>query len=369
MALGVTANGATHSLIFQKLDRDRGCIVCNVDGAEGASVDLAYPLKVDDSYATSQFEIFLLANNRLIENDIYQVYDKSRNCRIGWCVPIQALASIEHSHVDNEHFLKYAYVATLKLISECPENIFKFKPDIDGSTTITLADFFPDCVAVLIVSLQQLPNGEPFHICDWVPALSVHGYVPLSPRDPTNLSWSGSKPEDVRMNLHPVSPLFRGFPFINTVFSDLVAFEANPFLRFFYMYQVVELVIEEIFKKEQRALLEKLTTTLDDTIKTKEVLEDAREIASEKRRLKILVNNYVGTLPDCINLRTLCNNFLQGNSKDQGEDVCDSLYRVRNILFHQYRDVKNADILENIVSELLPFMAYMLYEFTGERKK
>jgi len=366
MSLRVTAYGSTYSLIFNKIDEDRR-IVCNLDGAETLPFCyIEYPLKVDKSFDPAEYKIVLLGNSKLVENDIYQVYDKISERRIGWCFPIQALNSAEHSYADNEHFLRYAYVAALKLLGDLPENVFTITPNIEDTSSITFPHFFPECVAVLVVSLKSLESADDFKIFDWLPSLFVHGYVPLSMRDPSFLLWSGRKPQKVRMNIRPMSMFFRNLLFIRTLFSDLLAFESNPLLRFFYLYQIVELLLEQVFKKEQGILVNNLISSCNDTEKTKDILDKISQYSSEKRRLNLLMRSYIRCTPNQAELQTACKTFLSANDKEHAEDVSASLYKVRNILFHQYRDVSDEELIDDIVSELVPFLEHLLYEFNGE---
>jgi hypothetical protein len=329
---------------------------------------LGYPLSTDSSFDPAQFDLTLIVKKALAENDIYQVYDREAESRIGWCFPLQALNSTEHSYADNEHFLPYAYVAALKILRECPANILTRCPNINDKEEFSFNDFFPEDVAALVISRAALKPNVHFDISDWIPSLFIYGYVPLGSRDTTSLVSFGNKPADVRMTIRSVSSHLRNLPFISAVFSDIVAFEKDSLFNFFYSYQLIELLLAQIFKAEQQVIVDNLIVVRNDVEKTKGFLQKYSDCTSEKQRLKLLLNNYLDSAPDQASLRDVCNNFLAANNKSPCDNVASSLYSVRNILFHQYRDVKQLSFLDSIVSEFAPFMVKLLQEFTGIRK-
>jgi hypothetical protein len=363
MPLQVSVYGSRFPLEYQNVDRNRHVIVCAVPGAPISSVEIKFPLAIDNSADWTRYMIFLLGRKDLIESDIYQVYDTTPDRRIGWCFPVQALNSTEHSYADNEHFLRYAYVAAMKLLRESPESDTIRSPEVDGSGPVSLADFFSECAAVLVVSMDTLEAGAEFDITDWIPSLYECGYVLLRRQDPDGLFVGERRPGQVRLNLRPVSKELGTHSFIESVFCDLLAFERNPLLIFFYLYQVVELLLEDVFRTEQEALVNELISVRQDSVKTKKVLQKAGSIASEKHRLHLLVNQYLKQVPDSAGLRAACNGFLEGTGQEACGEVCEALYTVRNILFHQYRDVRDHDPLTAVINEMAPFLIRALSEF------
>ena len=87
--------------------------------------DLQYPFRYaleveadDDTY-----RIFTLFRKDVRNEDIYQVFDRDIEQRIGWIFPVAALTSTEHSQSANPHFLKVAFKAFELLLKaiEIPE--------------------------------------------------------------------------------------------------------------------------------------------------------------------------------------------------------------------------------------------------------
>ena len=369
MSLCVNANGVNSPLATPQFIKERNCIICKVeDNSQDESfAEINYPLKILEDYNPANFEIFLLAKKDLLENDIYQVYDKGRDKRIGWCFPIQALNSTDHDYAENEHFLRYAYIASYKLICSCPENVFNYSPNLD-SNYLSFTDFFSESTAVLLISLETLDQSCEFNINEWIPSLFLNGYVKLGSRDPKSLVWSGSRPTQNRLNLHSVTHIVEGLSFVQNVFSDLLAYESNDLFNFFYLYQIIELLLEQVFKIEQRKIIAELSVVGEDTVRIKEILEKIQQYTSEKKRLHLLVETYTHT-PSELNSNDLldaCNKFHLTPDKDINTNVCDSLYKVRNMLFHQYRNVQKIDTLEIINLELTPFIVKLLFNFNNE---
>lgn len=57
---------------------------------------------------------FLYNNVGVSENSIFKLY--ADGIRIGWIFPIQSLESQEHDYVQDEFYLKYAYIVVYKLL-------------------------------------------------------------------------------------------------------------------------------------------------------------------------------------------------------------------------------------------------------------
>lgn len=364
MSLRVTVFGTLFDLVLDRVDETDQRIVCSIPGSPIEFVDISYPLAVEDTFDPDNFRIYPLVNKSLVENDIFQVYDTTRNQRMGWCLPLEALNSTEHSYANNEHFLRYAYVAALKLLNTSFENAITLNPTVESAHTLSFSEFFPDSTALLVISLDTLVNPDGFNIDDWIPALYLYGYVPLKTRNPEYLCLTGKVEKNCRLNLQPISNHLPRQSFVESVFADLLAFERNPLLRFFYLYQVVELLLEEVFRCEQSLLVDRLLDTSGDALKTKEILETVSDISREKERLKLLTTKYLKRAPSCERLKHACDSFLAACGKETPEHPMYSFYKVRNILFHQYRDVRGDLPLEEVVFETTPFLVNILQEFT-----
>ena len=372
MTLHVNHNDKRFPVRFKKFDKETSSLCCECDAESPENFEIPYVLPIRDTYDPSDFEVYFFFKNAVKENEIYQVYDRAREARIGWCFPIQALASKEHSYCDNEHFLKYAYVATVALLDRCPDYMFTISPSIDSSGKINLNDFFHDATVVLVICKSTLEKGTSFDLANWLPSFFSLGYTQLLERSPCDLFYKiENVPVEKRVNVQQTSSILKNEKFIEFVFSERLPYEKNPLLCFFYLYQIVELLIEKIFQAEQKKLVDELVKVTGDSFKTKEVLEKYKDCISEKKRLDLLVTNYVDNMPSEDDLKKSCNNFLKSAGVDDGGRLSQYFYPVRNILFHNFHNSPpNIDsLLSEIIQSLIPFLCDLLIVFSVNDSK
>ena len=122
------------------------------------------------------YSLFILKSFELNkENDIFQVYEKVADLRIGWIFPIQALVSNKHGCAENEHFLKYAYVAFYKLLLN-QEDYSHFTPSIEQIEDYKLTDFYGDNIIILILFKTNIQKIANFNIDNYLASLYSHSY-------------------------------------------------------------------------------------------------------------------------------------------------------------------------------------------------
>jgi hypothetical protein len=349
MALDIIFSGVKGTLEFDQFISDDEVIRCKFSEDHSLVIDLNCPLKLDSRFNPNRFETVLLRKKNLVENDIFQVIKKPNDDRLGWCFPIQALCSIEHSFSDDENFLRFAYIA-VRHILENLEQDYSETPDISGSENLYFSDFFPDDTAIWVTSLGADHEPKNFELVDWIPSLFGYGYAHVIGSERQAIVHEGINPEGGNLNLFSVSSDVQNLNFINNVFSNLLPYEKNPLLIFFYQYQIIELFIGQVFEDEQTFLIQKLIAAAQDSIETKKVLKKISDLTSEAKRIKLLFNDYVDYGLDRNPLLVACNNYLVSMGHDAETLMQESLYLVRNRIFHRYLDIPsgNDQLLEDI---------------------
>lgn len=312
---------------------------CSAD-KETFRFEIKSPLEYDSTYNLEDFDIYYLLKKDVLENDIYQVYDRALDKRIGWIFPVVALDSSEHTYASNEHFTRYANVAIRKLFNEVQQDFFSIVPEVYGKASFNFSDFFHDETVLLVISKATL-DGSGFRLNDWLPSLSVAGYFKLSCINPADLMLVGDRPTDKRLYLTKITPEFQGHNFVDLVYTNLIPYERHPLLFFFYCYQVIEVMLTQVFKMEQSLIYTELKKPIEDgdVVKAKDVMGKVGEINSENYRFKLLIDKYVNSPIPGDELQNACNGLLRSVNKDLGRTVSEAIYRVRNFLFHQYHSV------------------------------
>lgn len=331
---------------------------CN-NGSDVEIIPVNFPLLHDDTFDPDDFQLYFLAKRDVLENEIYQVYDRYLEKRIGWIFPVTALDSAEHEFASNEYFLKYANIAKKKIFANANDDLYTLTPELSNRENIKFGDFFHESTVILIISSATL-GGDTFCIQEWLPSLAANGYSRLTRRDPGTLTIIGTKPLDKRLYLKQIAPELRSYNFICFVFTDLIPFERHPLLSFFYYYQIIEIMLTLVFQVEQRRIYTELDypVSVGDVVKTKDIMDQIGKINSEKARLSILSQKYTHGDLDTDDIKGACNKLLELVQKDTGATALDSIYRIRNFLFHQYHST-SGDVESELANVNSAFLLYL----------
>lgn len=282
----------------------------------------------------ANYTLYLLYKQEFSENDIFQVYDKHINERIGWIFPIQSLMSTEHDCADNQHFLKYAFAAFQKLLLNIDNEIL-LSPD--ESDPYQLRQLYKEDCIILALANEKLPVD--FNFNGYLPFLFKYGYC-FKSSDKINpiILQHASK---TRFNIQSISKEFSSDSFIAEVFHELI-FEHHPLVKFHILYQVVEFLIERILYYE----LESVSSLLKQRkIYTRDLQEKTKSFLSEEKRIKKLFSDYTNEI-NTLELNNCCQHLLQCIGKDEcaGEGIGKLLYLIRNFIVHDYRNFPRAEI-------------------------
>lgn len=326
---------------------------------------LSTPLTLDCEFSNKEFEVFFLAKKDILENNIYQIYDDSRKVRIGWCIPVNALDSVDHDYADNIHFQKYAFAAIKNSIASINDSIFIKKPDLSASLQIRISDLFHANTAILIISKEKLQANQTFEIERVIPSLIRHGYVRLTNISPDEITLKGIDPDNDKIYLKITSSDLGNHQVIDSLLHSAFAYETKPLLCFFYIYQIFELLLEEIYQTEQLKIVNDLITAAGDSSKAKEALEKAQRISSEKKRIGLLATEYSKQHDTLTNLKASCNVLLKLMGRSEGATFEEYFYSIRNFLFHQYRDfpISQEQLLKDVIYDVRDCLPGILCDF------
>ena len=321
---------------------------------EFIELEIGYSLKAKKNYESriKEFTMYSFYNKDCSENSIFQVYDKEYDKRIGWIFPIQALISNEHDYSDNVHFLRYAYIAFKKLL-EVQENI-KAKEIEYEDRTYSVLDFYNEDMIILILDSENINEIKDFEFNDYILDLYKYGYCV---EGSNKLGYF----EEVKKNikLHKIKQFLREEDYIFELFKNFLGKETSPLLKFYLLYQVIELIIEKIFNKELSEMLEALgnnTTSLFD------IKESLNNIAKEKDRIIKISSKYSERVRCAEELKANCNRLLTNQGKEEENEVGQSLYKVRNLLVHNYRGIneQNKYIIEEVTISFEKYIIELL---------
>lgn len=340
MSLSIQDGDEKRSMDKVVLDRDNSSFKLS-DTAESLSISVKYILRLEDNYNQNDYLIYLFRHDGIAENHIFQVYEKNLEERIGWIFPLQSLMSSDHSYAVDEHFLKYAFVAFVKLLTR-DSDLPDYVPNLNAENSYTLEDFYGENRVVLVLSKQLLTKIDNFNVLSYIPSLYKQGYRYLTL---SNCFIEGStKRKEIyfeetrrRINICRTSKYLEDNSYLSFLFIDLLPYEKHCLVRFHLLYQVIELLMERILNKVLKTFLSEIQGYTDiqaNILKGK--LHEINSLVSERIRIQKLFTEYVENI-DYIKLQDECNKLLSLAKLEQEEDFVRSLYTARNLLVHNYR--------------------------------
>ncbi|MEK3883648.1 hypothetical protein [Paenibacillus sp. PL2-23] len=304
--------------------------ISNVTQTEN-DVQIDYVLTPHQTYRPEDYTVYIFYNKDYIENNIFQVFESDINKRIGWIFPIQALVSLEHDFSDNIHFLKYAFIAFQKLLIDQSDCSYKQIP-VTYDKTISLFDFYPQDSFVFITCNEITDTIPNFSIKNYYASLYSQGiYATRGEYGRPVLNHEGQK-----FSISSISNHVKTEDFLIHLFKELLHSEKHHLVKFYLLYQAVELLIEKIFNKEIIDLVNEVTTHTNNLFKLKEELGN---LAREKERISKLFNQYTSSLGSKQTVMDYGNQLLSLVGREPKKNASDALYSVRNLLVHDYRSI------------------------------
>lgn len=332
--------------------------------SDASEVLVVTPLDVDDTFKDKEFDIYFLVNTSVKESDIFQCWNRAANRRVGWAIPVVALDSDQHDYNKNEHFLRYAWVAIrLALTSERGVGVRK-RVDVAGRVEVSFSELFDPSTVLLVISRETLTESCEFDLERAAVSLAQFGYVDMQTGDPAGVRLAMSLPVGSKLYYELASPDVGASSVIASLIQG-AATSHNEVLRFFYLYQVIELLIERVFVEEQANVVRDLISASGDSSRTKDAISRMGEVANEKRRISLLLNQYSCIRDPMDALRGVCSDFLRIVGRAAGSTFEEFLYPVRNFVFHQFRQVppEALEVLGDINRELLKALPPFICSF------
>lgn len=332
--------------------------VFSLESSKGI-VKIPYFLQVDQSWSANPLDIYLFVNPAVQENDIFRVRDGESQEIIGWLFPIQALLSTEHDYAGDTHFLRCAFVTFQKLLQG--EGLLTKKPIFKGEQ-ITALDFYDDNDIILVLGRNEINKIKDFQIQSFFPCLFKYGYRYKNKIETAGRRISKFYEEiDKDIKLYKISGKLTNNTYIYDLFTDVLD-DNNIVHTFLSLYQVIEIIIFDIFRDELGKCLEDYSKLHEnDCDSFFDLGERLNSIRKEKTRIIDLFKH----IDACPELQSLCNNLLvQLGFKPEGT-AAKAFYAVRNNLVHSYRlfSAPQKKSLEDIVEEFIGVVVNLLISY------
>jgi len=359
--MGVKILSGADSKTFNYSGRDDSSfLIC--DG-QGDFVEVYTPLALDDAFETDDFDVYFLIKKGVGENDIFQVY--TGGVRIGWCIPVNALGSDLHDYAEDPHFLKYAFKGVEVALRSASDSVYMVAAEADGAGRVNFSNLFHPYTVLLVISKSTISDTSPFDFNRCLPSLVKFGYQPLTTKNPAQMQHVGIAPKGRRMRLLLASEDVDNYQMIVSIMTSVLAYEGNAVFRFFYIYQIFELLIENILRMEQEEVIDRLYEVKSDPAKSREILKNLKEMIGEQERIRLLVTKYSNCAGEAQEVRRSCHDFLRLLGVEAGTGFEEFFYPIRNFMVHRLRELSdaNAYALADVVLHTVDYIPRILSGF------
>ncbi|SFG92091.1 hypothetical protein SAMN05660649_03127 [Desulfotomaculum arcticum] len=321
---------------------------------------LPYVLDVDENEIDPRrYEIYGFLNRfGTVENQIYKIIEKDSELFIGYLMPMISMLSSDHDCVNQKFFLIFASNCFIKLIKE-DAGIKGINDEI-----IEIEKKYNDNLILLIIDKSRICNIDNFDIKNYFMCLYKYGYYLVDSVDDFK-SYKETVNEKIKLpeknlKIQSVCKYFKEEEYIFRLPQKLNT--DNYVLKFFYLYQVVEIIIEKILKRELR----KFGENYNEALSGYEISKEVHTIASEDERINRLFSDEykIGDFSK-LNLKNECNNLIESLQIPKYPSASSALYAVRNNLVHNLRVISNEhyEHLKGIVDAFEDFIHDILYSY------
>lgn len=240
-----------------------------------------------------------------------------------------------------------------------------FHPSLQQKESYRLTEFYGNDIIILILSNSEIQKIDNFHINNYLISLYSYSYYYCQPNEDLKkikIRANVESPSGKKLIIQKISQYLEGEEYLHRLFTRLLKTEENALVRFYLLYQVIELIIQIIFDHSVLDLIEdfKINSNKD----TYELKESILSISSEKQRISKLISTLQGTLEkdSKINLLEYCNDLLIASNGEKNPDLASALYAVRNLIVHKFRKLPERDLpkieeinkeFENIVIKII----------------
>lgn len=120
--------------------------------------------------------------------------------------------------------------------------------------------------------------------------------------------------------------------YIREIITNLIPYAENPFLRFFYLYQVVEYLMAEGFQRRYVEVKSKIDGEVNISVTTlRDFLKKLDSSTKEGPRINEVLK------PPCPSTSMVAEQILDSLSVDRVDfSFADLIYKIRNIVFHDF---------------------------------
>lgn len=323
---------------------------------DGEFVELQVPSSWDQSLlprvAREDYSIHVLVSTTAPAEAAYGMVAVDSGPTGGYIIPGAAILSPENPHWGDAKYVAYNLLIADAICQTSQNGNYEL-----AAPTCQLAksreQIFRQNVYYLVTWKKYFTSPSTFYN-DFALSLCHHGLV---------LSTSGDHPTELYEDFEGKGATLRlkatqGVPsYVTSILGELVPHCQNPFLRFFYLYQVIEhLMSIELDTKVAEVRTKFNAAANPSMVELREILDKFQDATREKTRINSAL------LPPCSATTISAEALLSALAAlEPNSSFAEKIYRVRNTLFHDYKQLHDK-------GELISALCRDLFEYLVGKK-
>lgn len=319
----------------------------------GTLVDLNVPSNINQSWVDKikldEYFVKVVATGRAFkESEVLPI--NLGNTVVGYIIPGQALLSQENSLNGNAAFGAYSLIAALHICRLSFKNDFSLA-GLNADQATSAQSVFLDGLAYAVIWGKKLAVAEKYFEIEYFVSLCKRGLY-LS-TDRKLLKFVDQIPEqfsgEIRLSKNKIH-----LPHIRILITKWLPAADNGFLRFFYVYQLVEMLMSESLEIDFKRIREELASDNEYSFnQLKNCIKSLQTITKEDARINRVLQ------PACNSTLVLSEKILNELGEPCGVDMtfADKIYQIRNIVIHDcQRLLQYEDEISELSSKLLTYI-------------
>lgn len=316
-------------------------------------INITVPKDLNQSLLKSaklnEYGVYLVATGRdVLEYEICTL--KHGNSTVGFLIPGQAILSQDHPNNSDPIFATYSLIAANTVCTDSKNNNYSLA-NPEYTSAISKNEIFAQNVFYAVIWLQRLNISHTDFFQNYFVSLAKNGIFRSSYAKASNTSIKTLPSYNTSINLSK-NKLWPNY--IETICGTLSPYANDPFLRFFYTYQIIETLMTSDYSSRFLEIKSRFISHQDTSIThLKDFIEEFQKITKEKPRIKSTLQT------ECPTTNLICENILSNLREDFTKlDFAEKIYKIRNIIFHDFQRIKGmgsqiSELEDNLSNYLL----------------
>lgn len=333
------------------------------EGYEVGETLFSTDIKLSPCSDFKNFTIFRAYCRKFNEIDIKQIKIDDDDC--GFLIPSFSLLSQDHDYSSKGNFQVFSDAIIKWHLSNLDTENLKSEVPLDS--------FFNENLGFIAIPNRNYSNSKDKERKIFFELINAGIYVDILHKSPSfytenPLFPNKNLPSTKRITFKTTSNKAILDEFICDIFNSIIFNETDHFLQFFYLYQVVETLIEFVMSQEYSKVMTKINDLGGgvSTQQLKKLVETLNESVQERKRINKLCNEYTDTYNDSFNIQQSLFDFIKQNLNSDFEvnnDIGSCIYEIRNKSFHEFRTLRNATKLSSITPHVFDYILHLITSY------